>query len=159
MAIFSSRPETERPIPTPMRTPEQQTPNDSALSMIAPGMRVVGDIETSGILKIEGRIEGTIRGARQLLLGKMGEIQGDVHAREVVVAGSVVGTIVADERTEIQGTSRIDGDIQTKTIVVHEGAVLNGTVRMGDQAAGTGAAPGTVMGDESAGQPGMIRAI
>jgi cytoskeletal protein CcmA (bactofilin family) len=159
MAIFSSRPENERLIPTPMRTPEPQSQNDaSALSMIAPGMRVVGDIETNGILKIEGRIEGTIRGARQLLLGKMGEIQGDVHAREVVVAGVVVGTIVADERTEIQGTSRIDGDIQTKTIVVHEGAVLNGTVRMGDQVAAPLAGASHDAGDDSSGQ-GMIRAI
>jgi len=47
----------------------------------------------------------------------------------------VVGTIVADERVEIQGTSSVKGDIHTKSIVVLEGGVINGTVRMGEQAA------------------------
>ncbi len=153
MAIFSSKPEDTRPI---MRTNAEPSPNDSVLSMIAAGMRVTGDIETSGIVKIEGRIDGTIKGARQLLLGKMGEIHGDIHAREVVIAGTVAGTITASERTEIQGTSRIDGDIQTKSIVVLEGAILNGNVRMGEIPAASMAShdePGADSGQ------GMIRAI
>jgi cytoskeletal protein CcmA (bactofilin family) len=52
----------------------------------------------------------------------------------VIIGGTVVGTIVADERIEIQGTSSVKGDIHTKSIVVLEGGVINGTVRMGDSA-------------------------
>ena len=58
-----------------------------------------------------------------------------MRAHEAVIGGTVIGTIVADERVEIQGTSSVQGDIHTKSIVVLEGGVINGTVRMGEQAA------------------------
>jgi cytoskeletal protein CcmA (bactofilin family) len=108
------------------------TPSEAALSIVAYGMKVHGDIDTSGVLKIEGTIEGTIRGARQVLVGRQGEVKGDIHAKEVVIGGKVDGTVVAGERVEIQGTSSVNGDIHTKSIVVLEGGRINGTVRMDD---------------------------
>src|SRR5919112_6466149 len=129
MSIFT-KPPTEK---VPMRT--DAPPSEAGLSVIAAGMKIVGDIESTGVVKIEGIVEGAIRGARQLLLGRQGTVHGDIRAHEVVIGGTVVGTIVADERVEIQGTSSVKGDIHTKSIVVLEGGVINGTVRMGEQAA------------------------
>ena len=128
MSIFT-KPTTEK---VPMRT-DSPSP-DAGLSVIAAGMKIVGDIESTGVVKIEGVVEGAIRGARQLLLGRQGTVHGDIRAHEVVIGGIVIGTIVADERVEIQGTSSVQGDIYTKTIVVLEGGVINGAVRMGDAA-------------------------
>jgi len=108
---------------------------ETGLSVIASGMKIVGDIESTGVVKIEGIVEGAVRGARQLLLGRQGTVHGDIRAHEVVIGGTVIGTIVADERVEIQGTSSVQGDIHTKSIVVLEGGVINGTVRMGEIAA------------------------
>lgn len=110
-------------------------PSESGLSVIAAGMKIVGDIESTGVVKIEGIVEGAIRGARQLLLGRQGTVHGDIRAHEVVIGGTVVGTIIADERVEIQGTSSVQGDIHTKSIVVLEGGVINGNVRMGENVA------------------------
>ena len=110
-------------------------PAEAGLSVIASGMKIVGDIESTGVVKIEGIVEGAVRGARQLLLGRQGTVHGDIRAHEVIIGGTVVGTIVADERVEIQGTSTVQGDIHTKSIVVLEGGVINGTVRMGENAA------------------------
>ena len=110
-------------------------PSEAGLSVIAAGMKIVGDIESTGVVKIEGIVEGAIRGARQLLLGRQGTVHGDIRAHEVVIGGTVVGTIIADERVEIQGTSSVQGDIHTKSIVVLEGGVINGNVRMGETAA------------------------
>ena len=107
---------------------------ESGLSVIASGMKIVGDIESTGVVKIEGIVEGAVRGARQLLLGRQGTVHGDIRAHEVVIGGTVIGTIVAEERVEIQGTSSVKGDIHTKSIVVLEGGVINGTVRMGETA-------------------------
>jgi cytoskeletal protein CcmA (bactofilin family) len=128
MSIFT-KPTTEK---VPMRS-DSPSP-DTGLSVIAAGMKIVGDIESTGVVKIEGVVEGAIRGARQLLLGRQGTVHGDIRAHEVVIGGTVVGTIVAEERVEIQSTSSVQGDIYTKTIVVLEGGVINGAVRMGDAA-------------------------
>jgi cytoskeletal protein CcmA (bactofilin family) len=129
MSIFT-KPTTEK---VPMRN--DSIPPDAGLSVIASGMKIVGDIESTGVVKIEGIVEGSVRGARQLLLGRQGTIHGDIRAVEAVIGGSVVGTIVADDRVEIQGTSSVQGDIHTKSIVVLEGGVINGTVRMGESVA------------------------
>jgi cytoskeletal protein CcmA (bactofilin family) len=129
MSIFT-KPTTEK---VPMRN--DSTPPEAGLSVIASGMKIIGDIESTGVVKIEGIVEGSVRGARQLLLGRQGTVHGDIRAHEAVIGGTVVGTIVADERVEIQGTSSVQGDIHTKSIVVLEGGVINGTVRMGEQAA------------------------
>lgn len=129
MSIFT-KPPTEKVL---MRN--DAPPPEAGLSVIASGMKIVGDIESTGVVKIEGVVEGAVRGARQLLLGRQGTVHGDIRAHEVVIGGTVIGTIVADERVEIQGTSSVQGDIHTKSIVVLEGGVINGTVRMGEQAA------------------------
>lgn len=123
MAIFA-KDVNER---SPNGSPQQ---GEGALSLIGAGMKIVGDIETTGVVKVEGTIEGNIRNARQVLLGRQGEITGDVHARDVVLGGRVVGTIYASERVEVQGTASVHGDIQTKSIVVLEGARVNGAVKM-----------------------------
>jgi cytoskeletal protein CcmA (bactofilin family) len=105
---------------------------DGSLSIIAHGMTVVGDINSNGVVKVEGRVEGSIRSARQVLIGRQGEVKGDVETREAVVGGRVEGRITALERVEVQGTAAVHGDIHTKTIVVLEGGRINGSVRMED---------------------------
>jgi cytoskeletal protein CcmA (bactofilin family) len=129
------------PQPKPSKPDPKNAANETAMSVIAQGMRIVGDIECSGVLKIEGIVEGTIRGPRQLLLGRQGEVKGDVHAREVILGGRVQGTVVADERIEIQGTALVTGDVHTKSIAVLEGGRINGSVRMDDNV-GAGVAMG-----------------
>ena len=71
---------------------------EAALSLVGAGMRIIGDVESSGVIKIEGTVEGCIRGARQVLLGRQGEIAGDVYARDVVLGGRVAGNVFASER-------------------------------------------------------------
>ncbi|HSA55242.1 MAG TPA: polymer-forming cytoskeletal protein [Gemmatimonadaceae bacterium] len=124
MSLFN-KPPNERPFVRPEPPPPDATP-----SVIGVGMKIIGDVETGGVLKVEGTIEGSIRGARQVLLGRTGLIQGDVNVDEAVLGGRVVGTVNASERVEIQSTSRIEGDIHTRSIVVLEGGVINGSVRM-----------------------------
>ncbi len=104
----------------------------NSLSLIAAGTRIEGDIETDGVIRIEGRVEGSIRAARQVLVGRQGEVMGDITTREAVIGGRVEGTVNATERLEVQNTSFILGDINTRAIAVMEGGKINGTVRITD---------------------------
>ena len=69
------------------------------------------------------------------MLGRGGSIQGDVSAEEVVIGGTVDGGVRATTRMELQASAIVNGDIETKSIVVLEGAIINGTVRMADVSA------------------------
>src|SRR5712691_11072272 len=107
---------------------------EPGLSIIGTGMRVVGDITADGVVKIEGTVVGTVRAARQVLVGKGGEVEGDVISREAIIGGEVRGSIRADERIEIQCTSVVHGDVVAKRLLVQEGGEINGVVRMGEGA-------------------------
>src|SRR6185312_2531565 len=60
------------------------------------------------------------------------EILGDIDTREAVIGGHVQGTVNASDRVEIQGTSVIIGDINTRALAVIEGGRINGSVRIAD---------------------------
>lgn len=105
-------------------------PREAALSIVAAGTRIMGEVECDGVLKIEGTVIGTVRAARQVLVAKGGSIEGDVFTREAVVGGRIEGAILADERVEVQASSAVHGDITTQRIVVQEGGEVNGRVLM-----------------------------
>ena len=107
---------------------------ESSMSIIGPGMNIVGDLVTDGTVRVEGRIEGTVRAGKAVVVGKGGEVVGDVLTQDAVIGGRVQGTIVAESRLEVQGTSIIDGHIRVRSghLMVEEGAVHNGQTQMLD---------------------------
>jgi cytoskeletal protein CcmA (bactofilin family) len=124
MAIFNNKDESNA------RGARQGNAVESTLSIVSAGTTVSGDVECGGALKVEGRIDGSVRRARQVMLAKEGAIQGDVTAQEVVVGGVIDGNVTAADRLELQSTAVVNGDIVTKSIVVMEGARINGGVKM-----------------------------
>jgi cytoskeletal protein CcmA (bactofilin family) len=124
---------------------------DAGLSIIAHGMRVIGELVTEGVLKIEGTVEGTVRTelvtegvlkiegtvegtvrtTRDVLVAKGGKVEGDIHAGEAVIGGEVHGSIYAEARVEVHQGAVVEGDISTKKLVVQEGGDVNGQIRMG----------------------------
>ena len=81
------------------------------LSIIGAGMRVVGDISADGVVKIEGSVNGTVRAAKQVLVARGGEVEGDVVSKEAIIGGEVRGAIYAEERLELQTASVVHGDV------------------------------------------------
>ena len=104
---------------------------DSVISIIGPGMKVVGDCETDGTIRIEGLVEGSVRAGKAVVVGKDGRVKGDITTQDAVISGAVVGTVSAESRLELQATARIDGEVRARRMQLEEGAILNGTVQMG----------------------------
>ncbi len=103
---------------------------DVSISIVATGMRIVGELATDGVLKVEGTVVGSMRADREVLVARGGVIEGDVYTRQAIVGGRVVGSIYADERVEVQANSMVQGDIVTKRLIVNEGGEVNGNVQM-----------------------------
>ena len=112
------------------RSSAPPAPSGSGYSLLDAQLTLAGDLETSGSLRIDGRLEGTIRRADTVVLGVGATMSGDVHAREVVIGGTITGNVHASERVELQATAIVTGDILTQTILVQEGGVVNGRVLM-----------------------------
>ena len=99
-------------------------------SIIASDMTVIGDLETEGVVRIEGRVKGTVRVGAQVLVASGAVIEGDLHTQEAVIAGLVSGGIRASDRVELQGSAVVAGDIHTPRIAIVEGAKVTGEVKM-----------------------------
>ena len=109
------------------------TPPESVISIIGPGMTIVGNCETDGTVRIEGTVQGSIKAGKAVVIGKQGLVSGDILTQDAVVSGRVEGTLVAASRLELQATCKLDGEVQTRRMQLEEGAVLNGTVHMSDE--------------------------
>lgn len=102
-------------------------------SIIASDMTVIGDLETEGVVRIEGRVRGTVRVGSQVLVAAGAVIEGDLHTQEAVIAGQVTGGIKATDRVELQASAVVSGDILTPRIAIVEGAKVTGEVKMDGQ--------------------------
>ncbi|UCC24158.1 MAG: polymer-forming cytoskeletal protein [Gemmatimonadales bacterium] len=123
-------------------------PSDAVISIIAPGMKVVGDCTTEGTLRIEGLVEGTVKAGKAVVVGKDGVVDGHVHTQDAVVGGRITGSVTAASRLELQATAQVDGEIRARRMQLEEGAVLNGKVTMGENAATKLGAPAAAPGED-----------
>jgi len=117
-------------------------PPETVISIIGPGMKVVGDCLTDGTVRVEGTVEGSVKAGKAVVIGRQGFVKGDVHTQDAVVSGKVSGTLVAESRLELQATCQIDGEVRTRRMQLEEGAVLNGTVHMSETRRAAPGAPG-----------------
>jgi cytoskeletal protein CcmA (bactofilin family) len=111
-------------------SPRRRASDQMPLSIVAHDLTVTGDLEAEGVVKVEGRVKGTIRAGSQILVAPGSFVEGDLYTKECVIGGQVKGTIQATERVELQASAVIEGDIVTQRIAILEGARVSGEVKM-----------------------------
>ena len=154
MALFGSKPSNDgEDIMSKEVIPPAAVNRDGVISIIGPGMRVVGDCETEGTLRIEGTVEGTVRAGKAVVIGKDGAILGDLFTQDAVIGGRVSGTIVAESRLELQATCLVEGEIRARRIKLDEGGRINGNVQTGETAATQAAKKGPSPAPSSSSTP------
>lgn len=112
-------------------------PGEGATSIIGPGTRIKGDLESAGSVRVDGRVDGTIRAGKGVAIGSSGEVFGDVITQDALVGGHVHGTVVAEGRLELQRTAVVEGEIRTRAehLKIEEGARFNGRISMPEEIA------------------------
>lgn len=105
------------------------------VSVITKDMRVAGDIETTGAIRIEGSVSGSVRAA-SLELTATGSVDGDLIAAEgdsaegaFVVAGNVQGAVRAHQVEVRQGGTVLSGVVAESATV--RGRILGGVLARG----------------------------
>jgi len=106
------------------------------VSIVGPGMKVVGDCTSDGTIRVEGQVEGAVRAAKSVVVGKDGVVLGDIVTQDAIVAGRVNGSVTAESRVELQASCRVQGDIRSRRIKLDEGGQVDGQLHMGAQGQG-----------------------
>lgn len=91
---------------------------------------VRGELTAREDIVISGRIEGKIHSEGHLVTVKPGaEVKADTIAREIVVAGKVVGTLSAKERISLAANADVEGKLTAPGVSIVDGAVFQGSVK------------------------------
>ncbi len=125
----------------PVSTPPMPAPGPSTAggltAFIDQGSEFEGKLSFKDTVRIDGRFRGEISSENTLIVGESGEIEAAIRSRNVVVSGAVIGNVSASAKVVLHKTARINGDVETDCLVVEDGAVLNGQVKMGKGAGGS----------------------
>jgi cytoskeletal protein CcmA (bactofilin family) len=90
---------------------------------------IKGEVTAQEDLVIAGRLEGSIHVTQHFVTVEAGAcVAGDIKATEIVVAGTVEGTLFAEERIRIRDSADLKGDASAPRVVVTDGALVNGRI-------------------------------
>ena len=107
------------------------------------GSHLVGDLRFDDTFRVDGRFEGQIHSSGRLVVGDSGEIEGEVHVAHIHVAGTIRGTVADAEKVEIAAGGKIYGELRTRSLIVADGAVLEGNCSMDESGQKIRSAPET----------------
>jgi len=103
---------------------------DVVTSVVSANSTWNGVLRSEGSINIHGHAEGELHAASDVFVAEGAEVDAQVFASNVVVAGIVRGKIDARGRLEILAQGHVAGDVKTPRLVVHEGAQLSGQLKM-----------------------------
>ena len=98
---------------------------DQGGSYLGDNVGGTGDINTDGLIRIDGHWEGNIN-ADSIVIGATSLVKGNLKAKNIVINGTVQGKLEATELIEIHDKGNVQGDIKTARLVVVEKGVLQG---------------------------------
>ncbi len=107
-----------------------QTSADAATSVISANSNWNGVLRTEGSINVHGRAEGELHAASDVFVAEGAEVDAQIFADNVVVAGTVRGKVEARGRIELLAQGHVSGDVKAPRLVVHEGAQLSGQLKM-----------------------------
>ena len=97
---------------------------------LGPGTKINGKLHFDGPATIEGEVEGEIIAQANVTIGQQATVKGKLSAASILVHGKVLADVQAEKKIEIQPPGSVVGDIVTQSIIIGDGAILEGHVSM-----------------------------
>jgi len=112
--------------PTAAAAPLEPT---SASASVSHGIIIKGEISGHGDFSMDGTFDGKVHlPDGTFTVGPNGRVTAEIEAREIIIRGELIGTLKARERVHISSTGKLTGDMDTRGIVIEEGAVLHSKI-------------------------------
>jgi len=136
---FPDRPASSAGFGAPRPTPAEEA-EPLKIPVLGKTLLFRGELTAEEDVILQGRVEGSIRHARNLIIGPDGSVLGDVYASHLTVEGLVEGDLHCSEAVVVRATAQVRGNIFAPRVGIMEGATFNGRVEMDPGAAATQAA-------------------
>jgi cytoskeletal protein CcmA (bactofilin family) len=88
--------------------------------------RIKGDVKSSGAIRIDGRVEGSVNSGDGVIIGDSGTVHGNVRCKDAVVGGKIEGNLYVKNKVELLRTAHVQGDISYGRLLMEEGVQFDG---------------------------------
>jgi cytoskeletal protein CcmA (bactofilin family) len=106
------------------------TPQVGERNTIAKNTSLVGDIDSDGDFRVDGKIDGTIKTTGRVVIGKDGIVTGTIDCANADIEGTFSGKLIVDQILSLKETAVISGDVVLGKLSVEPGAAFNATCTM-----------------------------
>lgn len=103
---------------------------DGKSTVIGRDDSLTGRLALKGPGQVLGNFSGEIDCDSDLVIGPDAHVEADIHGVKITLAGLVKGNVVATSRLKITSTGRLEGDATVGALVVQEGGVHYGVIRV-----------------------------
>ena len=100
-------------------------------ALLGRGAKYSGELTFQGRVRLDGHFTGRIRTEDTLEIGESGVLEGEVEARELIVAGRLEGSARAHERLVLQPTGWLKGKLDAGSLDAAPGARIDAQVKVG----------------------------
>ena len=102
-------------------------------NIIGEGSVLKGNLNTSGNVRLEGKVIGDLSSSSKVACGETSVVDGNVIAENAEIAGKVTGKVTVSELLILKSSASIHGDISTSNLIIESGANFNGACTMGKE--------------------------
>ncbi len=107
------------------------TPESASVNLLGAGTTIEGDIKSTGDIRIDGTLIGSINTKGKVVIGQTGNVDGEIVCQNADVSGTIKGKITVHELLSLKSTSKLSGDIITNKLAIEPGANFSGSCSMG----------------------------
>lgn len=94
------------------------------------GSNVTGELRFQTSFRVDGKFSGTVMSEGELIVGHGGEVDGDLRVGQIVISGTVSGTIRASRRIHLSSSGKLLAEIDTPILIIDEGGFFQGRCSM-----------------------------
>ncbi len=98
---------------------------------VGSGTVVTGEANFKALMRVDGHLSGRISSSTgTLIVGANGKVDANIEVAIATIHGVVNGDVIATQRLELGRAARLNGNIQTASLVIEPGALFEGTCKM-----------------------------
>jgi cytoskeletal protein CcmA (bactofilin family) len=95
------------------------------------GTDVTGEANFKAMMRVDGHFSGRISSSSgTLIVGANGKVDANIEVAVAVIHGTINGDIIATQRLELGRAAKVNGNIQTPSLVIEQGAIFEGSCKM-----------------------------
>ena len=95
------------------------------------GTVVTGEANFKAMMRVDGHLSGRVSSTSgTLIVGANGKVDANIEVAVAVIHGTINGDIIATQRLELGRAAKVNGNIQTPSLIIEQGAIFEGTCKM-----------------------------